>query len=208
MSLPKEKKEYFEKRILPLCPSVFYKWFLKNFPDSNQWLNSRTRYIKTLAVMSIVGYIIGLGDRHAENILFDRTNGDCIHVDLNMLFGTGLTLPVPEIVPFRLTHNLVDAMGVLGTKGLFQKMSQVTLGVLRANKDPLLSVFQTYVNELEASERSSLKPRSTHADTIIKKIEKRFEMGTEVSVKVQHLIRDATSTENLSQMFVGWCSFV
>ena len=36
--------------------------------------------------MSMVGYILGLGDRHGENILFDDTNGDCVHVDFNCLF--------------------------------------------------------------------------------------------------------------------------
>jgi hypothetical protein len=30
---------------------------------------------------------IGLGDRHGENILFDSTNGDCVHVDFNCLFN-------------------------------------------------------------------------------------------------------------------------
>lgn len=37
--------------------------------------------------MSIVGYIVGLGDRHGENILIDRTNGDVLHVDFNCLFN-------------------------------------------------------------------------------------------------------------------------
>ena len=37
--------------------------------------------------MSMVGYILGLGDRHGENVLFDSTNGDCVHVDFNCLFN-------------------------------------------------------------------------------------------------------------------------
>lgn len=37
--------------------------------------------------MSMVGYILGLGDRHGENILFDSTCGDCVHVDFNCLFN-------------------------------------------------------------------------------------------------------------------------
>ena len=37
--------------------------------------------------MSIVGYIVGLGDRHGENILIDSTNGDIVHVDLSCLFN-------------------------------------------------------------------------------------------------------------------------
>ena len=49
--------------------------------------NSRLNYCRTAAVMSIVGYILGLGDRHGENILFDSTNGDCVHVDFNCLFN-------------------------------------------------------------------------------------------------------------------------
>lgn len=40
---------------------------------------------------------IRLGDRHAENILFDATTGDCVHVDVNMLFdkvSQALLIPV------------------------------------------------------------------------------------------------------------------
>lgn len=49
--------------------------------------SSRLAYAHTTAVMSMVGYILGLGDRHGENILFDSTNGDCVHVDFNCLFN-------------------------------------------------------------------------------------------------------------------------
>lgn len=37
--------------------------------------------------MSMVGYILGLGDRHGENILFDASCGDTVHVDFNCLFN-------------------------------------------------------------------------------------------------------------------------
>ena len=49
--------------------------------------SSRLSYAHTAAVISMVGYILGLGDRHGENILFDSTSGDCIHVDFNCLFN-------------------------------------------------------------------------------------------------------------------------
>lgn len=35
----------------------------------------------------MVGYILGLGDRHGENILFDSLTGECVHVDFNCLFN-------------------------------------------------------------------------------------------------------------------------
>jgi serine/threonine-protein kinase ATR len=57
-------------------------------------------YSRTLAVMSMIGHVLGcvnmvergfvadsrLGDRHGENILFDSITGDTVHVDLNCLF--------------------------------------------------------------------------------------------------------------------------
>ena len=53
----------------------------------NSRYSSRQAFCRTVAVMSIVGYIVGLGDRHGENILLDSTNGDCVHVDLSCLFN-------------------------------------------------------------------------------------------------------------------------
>lgn len=70
--------------------------------------------------MSMVGYILGLGDRHGENILFDSTNGDSVHVDFNCLFNKGEDLMYPEKVPFRLTHNMQAAMGPLGYEGMYR----------------------------------------------------------------------------------------
>ena len=35
---------------------------------------------------SMVGHIVGLGDRHGENILLDATTGDAVHVDFAFLF--------------------------------------------------------------------------------------------------------------------------
>ena len=88
---------------------------------------ARLAYIRTTATMSMVGYLLGLGDRHGENILFDTTNGDTIHVDLNMLFDKGHQLRVPETVPFRLTQNMVQAMGPTGTEGPFRYVFYIAI---------------------------------------------------------------------------------
>ena len=54
----------------------------------------------------------------------------------------GLTLHVPELVPFRLTPNMVDALGVSGVEGVFRSVSQHTMRVLREKKDLLMSVLE------------------------------------------------------------------
>ncbi|KAJ2748090.1 hypothetical protein GGI19_006264, partial [Coemansia pectinata] len=117
----------FTESLLPLFPSVFHEWFLQSFPDPPRWLESRTNFTRSAAVMSMVGYILGLGDRHCENILLDENTGNVLHVDFNCLFEKGMTLEKPEKVPFRLTHNMVDAMGVTGYEGTFRKTCEMTL---------------------------------------------------------------------------------
>ena len=37
----------------------------------------------------------------------------------------------PEVVPFRLTANMVDVLGVTGTHGVFSEASEVTMNLLR-----------------------------------------------------------------------------
>ena len=43
--------------------------------NSEKWLLHRINYTRSLAVMSMVGYILGLGDRHPSNIMIDRVTG-------------------------------------------------------------------------------------------------------------------------------------
>ncbi|ORE03351.1 hypothetical protein BCV72DRAFT_251923 [Rhizopus microsporus var. microsporus] len=192
------------KRVLAQSPPVLHKWFLKSFPEPNQWLASRTRYVKTLAVMSIVGHMLGLGDRHAENILFDRTNGDTVHVDLNMLFDQGLRLNVPEVVPFRLTHNLVDAMGIVGYEGQFRKTCEIVLQILLNNRQALTGVFQTLFNEWS---QSDARDRASRTMGVLKK---KYATAEEsgVEAEVDKLIKAATDIGNLSKMFPGWAAFI
>lgn len=81
-----------------------------------QWWQMVRRYSYSVAVMSTIGYIIGLGDRHLDNVLVDLTSGEVVHIDYNVCFEKGKTLRVPEKVPFRMTPNLVTALGVTGVE--------------------------------------------------------------------------------------------
>ena len=125
--------------------------------------------------MSMIGYVLGLvdgdqfrhsssrlGDRHGENILFDGLTGDAVHVDFNCLFekvypisglgggiltAQGRTFTIPERVPFRLTQNLVDALGVTGWEGVFRKAAEITMDILRQNSESLMSVLEAFVHD-------------------------------------------------------------
>ena len=49
--------------------------------NSEEWLERRTKYTRSLAVMSMVGYILGLGDRHPSNLMLDQTSDRVLHID-------------------------------------------------------------------------------------------------------------------------------
>ena len=84
-------------------PPVFAEWFVRNFPDPQAWFMARLAFTRTTAVMSMVGYLLGLGDRHGENILFDASNGDTVHVDLNCLFDKGKERIITSILYFAMS---------------------------------------------------------------------------------------------------------
>lgn len=94
------------------------KVFWQKSKSSEVWFERRVSYVRTLAVMSISGYILGLGDRHPSNLLIDRVTGQVVHIDFGDCFEVAMQRErFPEKVPFRLTRMLVNALEVpfLGT---------------------------------------------------------------------------------------------
>ena len=102
-------------------------------------------HARSVAVMSMVGYVIGLGDRHLDNILMDFRSGEVVHIDWNVCFEKGSRLKVPEVVPFRMTHTMQAAMGLAGVEGAFRIACEKSLRVLRRNKEALLTLLEAFV---------------------------------------------------------------
>lgn len=50
---------------------AFRHFFYEHFPDSVEWFSRRLAYTRSVAAWSMIGYILGLGDRHIMNILID-----------------------------------------------------------------------------------------------------------------------------------------
>uniref|UniRef100_A0A6Q2X681 non-specific serine/threonine protein kinase n=1 Tax=Esox lucius TaxID=8010 RepID=A0A6Q2X681_ESOLU len=97
---------------------VFRYFCMERFLDPAVWLEKRLAYTRSVATSSIVGYIVGLGDRHIQNILIDEQTAELVHIDLGVAFEQGKILPTPETVPFRLSRDIVDGMGITGVEGV------------------------------------------------------------------------------------------
>ncbi|GLH00101.1 Serine/threonine-protein kinase ATR [Gryllus bimaculatus] len=116
-----------------------------NSINSGSWWQTTRRYSYSVAVMSMIGYIIGLGDRHLDNVLVDLSTGEVVHIDYNVCFEKGKTLRVPEKVPFRMTPNIRTALGVTGVEGIFRQASEHVLKVMKKGRETLLTLLEAFV---------------------------------------------------------------
>lgn len=120
---------------------VMRYFLLELFQDPDEWFQKRLAYTRSTAAISILGHVLGLGDRHCHNILLDKKSGDVVHIDLGVSFEAGRVLPVPEVVPFRLTRDLVDGMGYTKTEGVFRRCCEFTMDTLREERESIMTLL-------------------------------------------------------------------
>lgn len=82
-------------------------------PRPEVYVALRASYTASLAASSAATYIVGLGDRHPGNLMLDNADCSLVHIDLGLSFGGGHHLGIPELVPFRLTPELVALLSPL-----------------------------------------------------------------------------------------------
>jgi serine/threonine-protein kinase ATR len=212
-----ENHNIFTNQILEMYPAVLHDWFTDTFSDPESWFAARLRYTRSAAVTSIVGNALGLGDRHGENVMLEEGTGGVFHVDFNCLFEKGLTFDKPEVVPFRLTQNMVDACGVYGVEGPFRRSAECCAKVMRASEDALLTILETFVYDPTADfmgpggRRNRTKGVPETPKEILESTSGKLRgllRGENVPLSVEGhvdaLIRQATA--NLCQLYVGWLS--
>ncbi|EEE53717.1 hypothetical protein OsJ_00056 [Oryza sativa Japonica Group] len=231
MTNEKDKRRAFVKVCNNFRP-VMHHFFLERFLQPADWFQSRLAYTRSVAASSMVGYIVGLGDRHSQNILIDQETAEVVHIDLGVAFEQGLMLKTPERVPFRLTRDMIDGMGVTGVEGVFRRCCEKTLSVMRANKEALVTIIEVFVHDplykwalspLKALQRQkesedidsclddsqeACEGNKDAARAILRVKQKLdgYEDGEMRSVQgqVQQLIQDAVDADRLCQMFPGW----
>lgn len=220
--LSEAKNRIFTDEVLGRFPPMLHLWFTQQFPNPSTWFDARLRYTRSCAVMSMVGTMLGLGDRHGENVNLEEGNGGVFHVDFNCLFDKGLTFAKPERVPFRLTHNMVAAMGIYGYEGPFRKSCELTLTILRQQEETLMTILEAFIYDptldLQKEKRAhrrgdvgvKLQPQSV-VDSIRRKVKgllanESIPLGVEG--QVEELIKQAVDPRNLAAMYIGWCPFL
>ena len=149
-----------------------------------------------------------------------------------------MALLTPETVPFRLTRDMVDGMGLSGTNGPFLRCCEETLNVLRLHTSSLLTVLDVFMHDplyrwqLSPFKALSIQQSKTShladSDPSINN-----EAGTEAAVRalgrikhklqgyedsnghalsvegqVKRLVREAQDPNNLCRLFPGWAPWI
>ncbi|KAH8280952.1 hypothetical protein KR054_005673 [Drosophila jambulina] len=223
---PKEKRFEVYNQICEHIKPVFHYFLLEKFPIPGVWFERRLAYTNSVATTSMVGYVLGLGDRHTQNILIDQQTAEVIHIDFGIAFEQGKIQQTPETVPFRLTRDFVAPMGICGTKGVFAKSCEATMHILRRYKSVFTTILEVLLYDplfiwgvLKKKQSSQLTPQHSGEESVNlvaqralllvqNKLEGR-EAGSirgdsNVEAQVERLINEATRPSNLCMLFSGW----
>jgi len=220
------------RRVTEMFQPVMRYFFMEKFPDPDDWFVKRLTYTRTTAAISMLGHVLGLGDRHGHNILLDEKTGEVVHIDLGVAFEMGRVLPVAELVPFRLTRDVVDGMGLTGTEGVFRRCCEFTLDALREETysimtildvlryDPLYSWSISPVrmaklqdarrtdeadtrDEQSEAENRKVVNEPSEADRALEVVQKKLSKTLSVTATVNDLINQATDVRNLAVLYSG-----
>ena len=174
---------------------VLSYFFVEHFPEPSGWYAARQRYTSSIAAASILGYLVGLGDRHPHNILLHPATGEVVHIDLGIAFDQvsshlllisaprvfycilmslmwqGRLLPTPEMVPFRLSRDLVHALGPLGVEAGFLSAAESALRAFSSGAEVILTLLEVLLHDplyswsLSPAQLCALEARRAAAET-------------------------------------------
>ncbi|KAJ1339571.1 hypothetical protein BSLG_005818 [Batrachochytrium salamandrivorans] len=192
--------------------------FIQNLAASAEaYILIRSGFAKSWASLSIASYIMGIGDRHTENFLVDLKG-----IDFGYAFGSATeVLPVPELVPFRLTRQIKEFMGPLGIHVLLEPPMVDVMTVLQEKKDMIMTSLDIFVKEplmewrkfaISQYKRNN-KPYLGRARDILvgnDTLAMRSQVGqqcADVREQVRCLIDQATDPNILGRAWRGWLPF-
>lgn len=128
-------------------------------------------YIRSCAGYCVITYLMGVGDRHLDNIML-LPSGHFFHIDFGFIFGRD---PKPLPPPFRLTREMVDGMGGLESIEYrqFCSLSCQAYNLLRKSASLILNLLHLMGDS--GIEDLTNNP-AADAEGIISKVEERFKL--------------------------------
>ncbi|XP_039283155.1 phosphatidylinositol 3-kinase catalytic subunit type 3-like [Nilaparvata lugens] len=127
-------------------------------------------YIKSCAGYCVITYILGVGDRHLDNLLL-TSNGKLFHIDFGYILGRD---PHPLPPPMKLTKEMIEAMGGVNSEQYkrFCKLCYTIFLHLRRHANLILNLFALMVD-------ASVPDIALEPDKAVKKVQEKFRLDLE-----------------------------
>ena len=104
-------------------------------------------YVKSCAGYSVITYILGVGDRHLDNLLLHQS-GAFFHCDYSFILGSD---PKKVNIPMRITEDMVYGMGGRESENYSKFLSLVGAAFLALRRQENVRVLLSMVCLMQAS---------------------------------------------------------
>ena len=158
----------------------------------------RARFTKSCVAYCILSYLLGIGDRHMENIMV-KTSGEIFHIDFGFILGADPKPLAPEI---RITDEMVDAMGGYESKhyAQFKELCARSFLCLRRHVGIFRCMFSSFTMANPPIDKKLTK------EYIDKFITNKFLVGENVSNAKLYLINKvSTRSRGYSESLIDFC---
>ncbi|KAH0573295.1 Kinase, PIKK [Spironucleus salmonicida] len=106
-----------------------------------QQQDNNYKTIDSIACWSVICFLLGIGDRHNNNILFDPVTQTIHNIDFEAIFYHAKDLPIPDACDIRLTPFIIHLLGPARFESRFKQTSQNLLRIIQQNSHMFLTSF-------------------------------------------------------------------
>jgi phosphatidylinositol 3-kinase len=184
-------------------------------PDTSAPLGIRKEtmdtYVKSCAGYSVITYILGVGDRHLENLLLSP-NGHLFHIDFGFILGRD---PKPFAPLIKIAKEMVEGLGGTASPqyAQFKQYCFTAYTTLRKSSSLVLNLFSLMVRSSVVDVRIMEEQNAGAGGGAVGKVRERFhlEMSEEEAGRVlDQVIQDSVSAvfgvviDRLHEFVQGW----
>lgn len=159
----------------------------------------KNRIVKTIAAYSVLTYLLGVGDRHLDNIMITQ-DGRLFHIDFDYILGNG---PMIDNSNIRVTDDMVNAIGGKKSKYYtkFKELCTIIYNCMRRNID-------IFINMIMLIPKISYIPFSDKV--LIDQINKRFRPGEsdqDANIHLVNKLENSNYTSYTKDKLKDWCHY-
>ncbi len=122
-------------------------YILENNKDS-RIKTIKERFAKSLAISSCLSYVLGLGDRHASNIMVSN-NGHIVHIDYGYILENPIHSTIVNNPIIRISNEMIDFLGGWNSEyyDLFKNYIIKVFDIIRLYSDIIINYYNILANE-------------------------------------------------------------